>query len=266
MSKLSLSKAWDETGEILIRDGRLYSSVALALIVFPQTIFGLFSPRSGVITPLAWIFLFLSLVIGFAAQIALNRLAVGPSTTVGDAIGRGFARMPAVVGSFLMLMAALMIVLIFVVLILSAAGLMASPQAGAEPPAFLLAIILILTAVCWAIFILAVPVAAVEHGGSVHILKRSWELSRGVYWRLLAFVALLFSSFIIVILAGQFAIGSAITAAFGRPDPGSLSALLISLVVALIQSVFTVLFGVMLARIYVQLAGRDSVSVPSSGA
>jgi len=266
MSRLSISKAWDETSEILVRDGRLYASVALALVVLPATVIGLFAPRSETITPMAWVFLAISIVIGFAAQIALNRLAIGPSTTVKDAIIRGFARMPVVVGSFLMLCVALMVVLIILVLILGAAGLIASPESGAEPPWFVIALIVLLTALCYAIFQLTAPVAAVESGGSVSIMKRSWDLARGEYLRLLAFVLIALFGLIVVVLAGQFVIGSMVAAALGPPMPGSLSALLISLVVALIQSVFTVIFGVMLARIYVQLAASGPVSVPSSGA
>jgi len=266
MSRLSISKAWDETSEILVRDGRLYASVALALVVLPATVIGLFAARSETITPMAWVFLAISIVIGFAAQIALNRLAIGPSTTVKDAIIRGFARMPVVVGSFLMLCVALMVVLIILVLILGAARLIASHESGAEPPWFVIALIVLLTALCYAIFQLTAPVAAVESGGSVSIMKRSWDLARGEYLRLLAFVLIALFGLIVVVLAGQFVIGSMVAAALGPPMPGSLSALLISLVVALIQSVFTVIFGVMLARIYVQLAASGPVSVPSSGA
>jgi len=266
MSNLSISKAWEETSAILVRDGKLYASVALALVVLPSTVMGLFSPRSAVITPTVWAVLIISILLGFAAQIALNRLAIGPSTTVGDAIVRGFTRMPAVVGSFIMLIAGLMVVLTVVVMILGLAGLVASPETNAEPPALVIVLILGMTALCYAVFQLTVPVAAAESGGSWRLLVRSWELGRGEYLRLLAFVFAVLAGFAVVILAGQFVVGSMIAAAFGAPDTGRLSALLISLTIALIQSVFTVIFGVMLARIYVQLVGGRPASVPSSGA
>jgi hypothetical protein len=264
MSKLSISEAWEESQGIIVRDGRLFASVALALVVLPQTIIGLFAPRSGSPTPTAWTFLAIGILIGFAAQIALNRLAIGPSTTVAAAIGRGFARMPVLVGSFLILIVALMVVLIVITIVLGAAGLMALPGRGQEPPTSLIAFVLLLTAACYAIFQLTVPVAAAEDGGSIRLMTRSWELARGEYWRLLAFVVLVLIGLLTVLLAGQFALGSMVTLALGSPHPGSLSALVISLVVALIQSVFTVIFAVMLSRIYVQLSGRKG-SVPSTG-
>ena len=37
-AKLSLSRAWDETRDVLRRDGRLIAIVALAMLVFPGTV------------------------------------------------------------------------------------------------------------------------------------------------------------------------------------------------------------------------------------
>jgi len=266
MTRLSISKAWEEAQAILAREGRLYASVALALVVLPQTVIGLFSSRSAAaLGPRDWMLLIISIIFGFAAQIALNRLAIGPSTTVGEAIGRGFARMPVMLGAFVLLIIPLFILLIFLVLVLSAVGLVASPGTTPEPPWSVILLLIVSVAFCYAIFQLAVPVAAVESGGPIHLLTRSWLLSRGAYWRLLAFVGILLVGLLVVLLAGQFVFGSVIAAALGPPQPGSLSALLISLVVATIQSVFTVIFGVMLARIYVQLSGHRGASVPKSG-
>ena len=38
MAKLSISRAWDETREVLKRDGRLLSIVAFALLALPSTV------------------------------------------------------------------------------------------------------------------------------------------------------------------------------------------------------------------------------------
>jgi hypothetical protein len=268
MKKLSLSQAWEETRAVLVSDGRLIASVALALVVLPQAAIGLIAPTvRGEPTGLTMTLLALTIVIGFIAQIALNRLAIGPSTTVGAAIGRGFTRMPALLGSFVLLMIGLFIVLIPLVLLFGVLGLISAPGTGNEAPASLLLLIVILAALCYAIFQLTIPVAAVESGGSIHLLTRSWHLAHRAYLRLLAFVILLFICLTIVLVAGQFALGSMIAVALGPPDALSLSALVISLVVAIVQAVFTVVFAVMLARIYVQLAGSGEAqpSVPKSG-
>jgi hypothetical protein len=268
MKRLSLSQAWDESRTVLMRDGRLLGSVALALVVLPQTVIGLVAPSSGgEPSGITLGLLAITGIIGMIAQIAMNRLAIGPSITVGGAIGRGFSRMPALLGSFLLLMIALFVILIPIVLVLGAAGLVTEPGTANATPAGLLLLIIFLAALGYAIFQLAIPVAAAERGGPIHLLTRSWHLSRGSYLRLLAFVILLFVSLVVVVVAGQYGLGSMIAVALGPPEALSLAALIISLVVALIQAVFTVIFAVMLARIYVQLAGSGEAqpSVPSSG-
>lgn len=268
MKKLSLSQAWDESRAVLAHDGRLLGSVALALVVLPQTIIGLVAPASGG-EPSSFTLTLLAItgLIGMIAQVAINRLAIGPSITVGGAIGRGFSRLPAVLGSFILLVIALFLVLIPIVLVLGYSGLIAEPAAGNEAPAGFLLLIILIAALGYAIFQLTIPVAAAETGGSIHLLTRSWRLSRGNYWRLLAFVILLFACLVVVLIAGQFGLGAMIAVALGPPEALSLSALVISIVVALIQALFMVIFAVMLARIYVQLAGPGEAqpSVPSSG-
>lgn len=266
--RLSLSKAWDESRMVLVRERRLLVSVALALVVLPQTVVGLLTPGAGgEQSGLTFALLAITVIVGFVAQVALNRLAIGPSTTVGAAIGRGFARMPALIGSFIMVLVGLFIVLIPLVLLFGALGLIVEPTATQAAPPSLLLLIVFLAGLTYAVFQLTIPVAAAEHGGSIHLLTRSWHLARGSYLRLLAFVVLVFICLVIVVIAGQFAIGSMIAVTLGPPDVLSLSALLISLVVALLQSVVTVIFAVMLARIYVQLAGRAEAdpSAPKSG-
>lgn len=253
---------------ILARDGRLFASVALALVVLPQTVIGLFAPRSAM-RPSGVVFAFLAitLLIGFIAQIALNRLAIGPSTTVGAAIARGIMRMPALLGTFVILTVALFVVLVLIALVLGTAGMAISAAEGNTPQASVLILIMLFAACTYAIFQLTIPLAAAESGGSIRLLVRSWALSRGNYLRLLAFVLLVVVGLIFVMLAGQFGLGSMIAVALGPPSTGSLSALIISLVVAVIQAIFTVVFAVMLARIYLQLAGGDpaQASVPKSG-
>jgi hypothetical protein len=253
---------------VLARDGRLFASVALALVVLPETVAGVLAPATpGGSSAVTLALVAVTIVIGFIAQVSLNRLAIGPSTTVGQAIGRGLARMPALLGAFVLLIVGLFIVLVPLVLVFGATGLIDSPAAGHEAPASLLLLIVIIAALCYAVFQLTVPLAAAEHGGSLHLLVRSWQLARGAYLRLLAFVALVFFCLLVIVIAGEFALGSVIALAFGPPDAFSLSALLIALIVALLQAVFTVFFAVMLARIYVQLAGGAGAqpSVPRSG-
>ena len=90
MARLSLSRAWEETAAILVREFSLLTAVALALIVLPQVVLAVvglpFGSESVMLGEVVYIAVFL---LGFVAQIAINRLAIGPSVSVRDAIAQG---------------------------------------------------------------------------------------------------------------------------------------------------------------------------------
>jgi hypothetical protein len=268
MKSLSISAAWDETRAILARDGQLFAAVALALIVLPEVVFAVVgAPVGPQANALARVTYLIVILLSFTAQIALNRLAIGPSVTVGGAIGRGFSRLPAVLAVLVLLLVALMFVGIVLLFVLSAAKLIVVPAPGQTPPASVMAIIIVIVALGFAVMQLAFPVAAAETGSPFRVIARSWQLAKGHYLRLLAFIVLIFFCFGLVVIATQLGVGSAVALLLGPPSPGSLSALVLGLAIGLIQAPFTVVAATMLARIYVQLAGRadPEASVPSSG-
>jgi hypothetical protein len=268
MSSLSISVAWDETRTILARDGKLLATVALALIVFPEIVLAVVGvpvgPQSSGLSFITYLVVFL---LGAAAQIALNRLAIGPAVTVGSAISTGFQRLASVAIVGVMMAIAVMVVAVVLLLILSAAGLMAVPSQGQAPPASLLLLLILIVVLAFAILQLVFPVAAVETGNPFRLISRAWALSRHNYLRLLGFVAIIFAGLTLVALAVQRGLGSVILLTLGRPDPGSLSALALGIVAGIVQAGFTIVTAVMIARIYLQLAGRHEVQVgvPNSG-
>jgi hypothetical protein len=71
----------------------------------------------------------------------------------------------------------------------------------------------------------------------------------------------------VVWLTGQLVAGIFTSLALGPPRSGSLSAVLLALIVATAQGAYTMVSAVMLARIYAQLAGGSGAqaSVPKSG-
>lgn len=266
MSNLSISKAWEEATVIVRRDGRLLASVAAALIVLPQAILvvvGLpFGPQATLASKLVYLAV---IVIGLAAQIALNRLAIGPSVTVARAIREGFVRLIPVLAAVAGLIVALVVILMLVGAILGAAGAMTPPGASQPVPPALIMILLILMALSFAVCQLFIPVAAAERGGPIHLYSRSWELARGNYLRLLAFVIMVFIGLIVLALTTQFVFGSFIVVALGQPKPWTAAALALGLAAGIVQGAFTVICAVTLARIYVQLSARGAASVPKSG-
>ncbi len=268
MSSLSISAAWEESRSILVRDGRLFAAVALALIVLPEVVFAVVgAPTAQQSTQVAQVIYIAVVVLSFVGQIALNRLAIGPSVTVGGAIARGFARFPSVFVVLLLLSVATMIAAVILLMVLSALHLAILPSSGQPLPASLVILLILLIALGFAVFQLSFPIAAVETGNPLRLVARSWQLARGHYLRLLAFIVIIFFCFAVVVIASQFGVGSVVGLLLGRPTPGSLSALVLGLVIGLIQAPFTVIAATMVARIYVQLAGpgEAQASVPSSG-
>jgi hypothetical protein len=267
MRGLSISAAWDQTKAILMRDGGLLAAVALALIVLPQVLLAVagmpVGPESTTLSKLIYMAVVL---LGFVAQIALNRMAIGSAVMVREAIGEGFVRLLPVILVFAILIVVLVVATMLLALVLAATGL-ATLQAGGRPPASIVAALVIITALAFAIFQLVFPIAAVETGNPIRLISRSWQLARGHYLRLLGFVVMVFFGLGVVVLATQVGLGSLVVLFLGKPNAGSMSSLILGLIGGVIQAAFTVITAVMLARIYVQLAGRGEAqaSVPSSG-
>jgi len=269
MVRVSLSKAWEETRRIFARDGGLLTAVALALLVLPTAVAGVIAPPidSGPST-IGRIVILLSAMIGVIGQLALIRLALGPSIAVGQAIGHGVRRFPATLGALILLVCAIALVLIPIMTVLLTSGFVDMPVVGQPPsPSFatmalFLAVIALLLAVK---FMMAVPVASAEEAGPLEILKRSWKLTRGHYGRLLALELLLLVAALAMLVAAEVVGGSVAQLVGGDVTPFSVSALILALFTGIAQAAFTVLASVMLARIYVQLARGEDASVPNSG-
>lgn len=273
MQALSISSAWDETRAILLRDGRLFASVALALVGLPAAIIGVVNPSgvSDTSTPL-WIDLVavLASLIALAGQLALIRLALTPGEAVGTAISHGLRRMPLYFLAVLLLLLGLLIAAIPFGAVLVVSGVPLERTADAQlSPAILLAMLLYVALVIFVAvrFILSAPVASAEATGVIGILKRSWRLTSGHWLRLFAFLALFFLGAIVLLVAAGSAVGVVVGLLLGPIEPWSASALVLALVQALLNAAVTVLFTVMLARIYAQLAGRSDAQagVPNSG-
>lgn len=270
MSKLSISKAWEETTHVLGHDGKLITSVALALLVLPQTVSGLIAPPPSLsgANPPSWMPAVMLIVgiLSIAGEIAIIRLALG-RTSVGEAIEHGARRVIPTFAALVLIVLALGVVLIPVMIFIAgSAGLQSlatsspSPDAG---KAVLVALIMCLFAAPR--FQLMIPTAAGEAGGPIHLIRRGWVLADGAYWRLFGFLVLtLIAAIVVVLFVGQIMVGILVRTMFGTVHPFSVGALIAALLTSIVSAAFAATFSVILARIYVQLSGRKA-SVPSSG-
>lgn len=264
MRTLSVSRAWEETRDILARDGRLYVAVALALMVLPAVISGLVNPKgmgnTGIALWMSLVSLVASLVM-LAGQLSIIRLALGPSVTVGGAIAHGLRRLPIYFVAAIIIIVALLALAIPFGLIAQALGV--PMNRGQNVPASPTLLVLLLLYVAVAIFIgvrliLAAPVASAERVGPISLLKRAWLLSNGNFWRLFGFILLFFIAAIVILFSVGAASGVAVALVLGPPNPLSVSALILALIQALLSAAFTAFLSVMLTRFYVQLSGYSA--------
>jgi hypothetical protein len=266
MVKLSISRAWEETRAVLASDGKLIGTVALALFVLPGLVLNLVMPRgqpAEMPAPGLWLVVGIAVVlVSLIGQLAVIRLAMTPDVAVGEALAHGARRLLPYVGSVLLWMVPFMLV---------GGVLIAIVGADPEHPSGAAALALLLLSVFGMFlavrFILVSPVASAEAVGPIAILRRSWELTRGNWWRLFGFLLIFVVGALVLIIAVNAVAVLLGKLLFSDLSPLSIGGLLVSIVAQLVSGFISVILFVMLARIYVQ-RGADAyaeVSVPSSG-
>ena len=247
-------------------------TVALAMIALPSAVSTLMNPTGGMGEGGAGLVGFAMSLVALIGQLAIIRLAIGPSVSVGGSIRHAAGRALPYIGSIILLVIALFVLAIPFGAVLAAMG--ASFEGGAAPlpafawiPALLFAAVLLYLA---ARMLMTSCVASAEAAGPIRIIRRSWELTRGNAGRLLAFLLLFLVALIVVLTAVSVMVGLLARTLFGELEPFSASALLMGLVQGVLSAAATTVFAVMLARMYLQLNGGGApeaeVTVPSSGA
>jgi len=267
MSSLSIGRAWDEAKAALQANRKLIVPVALGMVLLPAVVVSMAEPQvpAGEQPPPGlWMLVALAMIIVMMiGQIAIVLLVNGWRGSVGEAIGQAARRTPTFILAALAL--AVPVILAFSI-VLAMAGL---PEGGSAqfywaqlgPMGWLLLCLLFIVLLVVSIRILPlVAVAACESLGPIGSLKRSFALTSGHFWRLFGFLLILMIGFFVVALTVGAVIGALVTVLFGRPEPWSISLLLIALTGGLVQAGFVMVYTAMLARIYAQLA-----AVPNNG-
>ena len=270
MASLSISRAWDETKAVLARDGRLIWTVALALLFLPQVFANIISPPANLTNvpapKAAGLIVLAALLIGMVGQLAIVRLAVGPATSVADAIRHGGRRFPSALAAFIIFLFAMALILVPLIMALGLTPMIMNPASPPPPNALGKILVLVLVAFFLSVkFLLVTPVASSEDAGPIAILKRSWALTGGNYLRLLGFVLLVTIAALVVVITAQIVGSLAAKLIADTVNPLSAGALVLALFTAGAQAALSAVFTVMLARIYVQVASHGAhASVPST--
>jgi len=266
MPKLSLSRAWEESTNVIARDGRLLLAVALALFVLPGLILDVSMPGAvaGALPPAGlWIpIAIVAVLVSLVGQLAVIRLAMEPHLSVGESIVHGLKRLlPYIVAVLVWIVP----VLVVGSVLYNLAGVnSARPSLGAALGLLLLTAIGVFVGVK---LMLSSAVASAENVGPFAIIARSWRLSAGNWWRLFVFLLLFGIGALCLLWAVDSVAGLLIRLIVEDAGPRSLGGLLISIVSQLISGLLSVVLFVMLARIYVQRSGSGAAeaSVPRSG-
>jgi hypothetical protein len=269
-AKLSISRAWTETGSFLAKEARLVLPIALLLLAIPAMAAELLSPEpsaSPTGIDIAWrlVLVVLNLIAGLIGVVAITHLALKPNTSVGEALRMGVRRFPPLFLASLLIGLAFFAIAFVVILIFAGAAMQgaAPPDPRNLPPSFGLVILLLIALglALWIRFMMVTPVATAEPVGPIAALRRSWALTRGHYWRLLGAFLLLLLVALIAIFALSATIGIVLVLLAGPPEPGNATWTVAALISVLLQTLLTVVLAVLVARVYRQLAGEDASTV-----
>ena len=261
---LSIGKAWEETSAFLGKEARLVAPVALAAFALPAIIAGWAYPGEAGGGGAGWL-LVLVLLAAMIGQMTIVLLVNGWRGSIGEAIIKAVRRLPALLGA--LMIAFLPVMLVAVVLFgasLTNAGITdptaLTPEMIAKLPNIgwlLLFVLLFLIIVGVRLFPIS-AIAASEPAGSINLLKRSWTLTKGVFWRLFVLALLLGILAVVLDLAVTAVVGSIAALAAGEPKAFNLSALLVALPAGLVGAMVSSVSATMIGRVYAQLVVKKA--------
>ena len=239
--------------------------VALATFALPSILAAWAYPGGTAGSGAGWLLLAVLIVV-LIGQMTIVLLATGWRGSIGEAMTKAARRLPVLIGALLIAFVPVMLIAVI--------GFGASiTSAGITDPAALTPdTIARLPYIAWLLLFLTVffvvagvrlfpisAIAASEPVGSVKLLKRSWSLTKGSFWRLLVLVLLLGIVAVVLDSAVTMVVGSIAALAAGEPRAFNLSALLVALASGLVGALVSTVSAVMVGRVYAQLSVQPSV-------
>lgn len=260
MATISIGKAWEEAVAFVAREATLLLPVALLFVALPGLILGEMTPPElaawfaapdpkviPTMPPGFALAMLITIILIWFGSLTLFALALRPGISVGEALRLSFGRLPVLIGTALIVVAGVMAVAtvaIIVMLVVSAASPVAAAGLGLML-GFLAAILVFFASVR---LILLNPVVIDGTAGVVASLRQAWSLTRGHFWRLLAFLIVITLLSAIVGAAAQTIFGL-LGSVIGGPDAARLAG---GIAGAAVSSIIQVYMLVMIARLYRQ--------------
>jgi hypothetical protein len=266
MAGFSVSTAWNEAAAFVKQEAGTLFLIVFALMVLPGVVLQFLLPQwmptmsagappdpARVLAALPWLFVAIIPIalLSLWGSLTVNMLVLRRESVIGAAFGHAARRILPLLGAALLLWIAAAILSLPLIGMFVAGG-----RTGHWGWMILLFLLLCLLFVFFAIRLaLIVPVAAAEPVGPIEIIRRSWVLTAGHFWKLLAFIVLLAIVYVVVIAVVGAVGGILIALVAGLPRPGSIGALALALLMGILKAVWLLFLVAALARVYAQLSG-----------
>lgn len=267
MAKLSITEAWNEATAYMAREAQLLFPIAFLLVALPGAILQEVMPQTAgpeaapEVGPWFWLIIPV-MVITLYGYLVLCWLSVRRSRAANEGFSAAASRLLPTVGAVLLIALAFILIALPIFAIVGAGAMLGGSTGAVSGAAALMVLVfLMVVIVIGTRLMLFYPVAATERVGPIGILKRSWSLTRGHFWKLLGFLVLFLILAVVVVVAVSAVVGLIIYAVAGQPEPGSFASFLVLLLGAIINTVFALLFAALVSRIYAQLSGAGVESV-----
>lgn len=265
--KVSIGTAWEDAAAFVRKERRVLAPIVLGLILLPAVVSTMVQPPTPAgesPEPGLWMVVALAMILlMMVGQMAIVLLADGWRGSVGEAIGRAARRLPtlAVAGLIVIVPMVLCFSIVLAVIALGSGvdGQLRTESLGTGGVLAIL-VFMILSLLVTVRLLPLIAVVALGKEGPIASLKRTVRLTSGQFWRLLGFFLLFAIAFFVASLAAGAVVGSIVQLLLGRPEPWSVSLLLMALAGALIQTGFVTVYTAMLARITAQLEGAAPVA------
>ena len=265
---VNMGNVWDRATEFLSDNLSVIVPVALVGIVLPDavsTIIAPLGPQSSTATAVVGVIgLALSLV-ALWGQLAIVALAIDPPAGRQAAVRRASARFLPMIGVSLVLLLGFTLLILPIPIILALSGYdvqAAMNGAQVEVPTaaggFVALYALVLLPVLFFIaarMALLTPVIVAERLG-LGAVRRSFDLTRGIVWKVIGVMILYGIVFGVALLAARTVFGSILELLVGGEGVVSAATVLTAIVVSVVQAVFVVLAAAFVAKLY--LTVRDA--------
>lgn len=261
MQQLSIEASFQWVQRFVAREWGLLLPVALAFFALPGLLVDLAFPNAMQLllpgtppgTPgqgAAMAAMLAAAAVYGVGALAVTALALVPGISVQEAIGRGARRWPLLVGAVLLVSAAVLLVMTMLALLL----------AHAMPAATLQQLLLVVVAVggtvLWVRLAMVVPVLVDRFLPPVRALRATWDMTRGVFWRLLGSMALYLVGGAVVTAALSSGLGVIVMLAARLADAQAVGVVVSAVLFRAIAATVSIGFQLLVAGLYLQLAAR----------